>query len=679
MEIITRKSVAQILAKLIRYSLDKIGLNYFDSIYAQNQLIELFDIEVPAEIPEKFEGDLYRDIINPLCNFALQEKMIEDYEVERFKTKFMGFVTPSPSVVIDTFDKINAKEGIRSATAWLNELSVNTGYINQPLIDRNPHWDYPSENGDLVITINTARPEKDPKEIALSAKSKKIGYPKCMLCVENMGYSGRIDHPARQNLRYIPIALDDDSTWYMQFSPYRYFKEHCIFFNEKHQPMALGEESFARMVELLKNVPHYFIGSNAPLPIVGGSILAHDHYQGGAKEMPVFKASPKKQYTCKKFPELKFSIIDWYNSLIRIKGKDSGEVVKAMAYINDCWASYSDRTNEIFARTGDVQHNAITPIVRLERGELYADLFLRNNRTDAAHPFGIFHPTEELHHIKKEGIGVIEVMGTFILPGRLSSYIRQIFRYVVGTDKYDENELNNPNHPLYGFRDVIKVLVANYNKDSLDLAQRALMLYISKKCVEVLRATAVFKDTKQGNTGFYDFMKYMGMEEAEYSPNRAKKNQNFKYRDNNRKNYNNNSGYKSRNQANSEYQSANQSDENNTMSPSEVKVETNEVEEVNNVSVETQNSENAEQVAVTADAPKKRGRKPKAITENEDAENSEPKRLTADAPKKRGRKPKQDNENEVVENTSVPASENNEVAEEEPTKRKRGRPRKNPV
>lgn len=693
METITKESVAQIVSNLVRYGIDTLELNNYDGIYAYNQLIDLFKIDDPCEIPESFNGELYADIINPLCEYALQEKMIEKYEVERFKTKFMGYVMPSPSAVIDMFDTVHAKSGIRNATTWLFNLSVNSAYINLPLINKNYKWSFPGKEGDLIININTARPEKDPKEIALAAKTTAKNYPKCMLCVENLGYVGRINHPARQNLRYIPIPLDDDSVWCMQFSPYRYFNEHCIFFNAKHEPMTLGEKSFARMVELLKNVPHYFIGSNAPLPIVGGSILAHDHYQGGAKEMPEFKARPKMQFVHPQFPDVKFSIVNWYNSVIRIKSRDQQQFVKAITYVNDCWAKYSDSSNDIIAHT-TAQHNAITPVVRLERGEFYAELFLRNNRTDEAHPDGIFHPGTELHHIKKEGIGVIEVMGTFILPGRLASYIQQIRRYVAGVETYDEEQISNPEHPLYGFRKIIKLLMKTYNRETLAKADSSLLAYISQRCEDVLRATAVFKDTSEGFYGFIAFMKSMGMENADY-----KDNNNRRYQAQKKVEKDGNLSVENSQMMKSGRQELGVSEDNETHSVGDgnTQIDTPILVVGNDVNIDNVDNESSEEVKSeeieNVQTPKKRGRKPKAQTNTaeENATTVSDETNTADssnvpAPKKRGRKPKADkenisNENVVNNETALNNVENDETqpqeTSEEPTKRKRGRPKKN--
>lgn len=704
MELIQKEFVAQVLANLVRYGIDVLELNYLDGIYAHNQLIELFDIQEPCAIPESFSGELYANLLNPLCEYALQNKMIETHEVERFKAKIMGFVMPSPSAVIDKFDTVNASKGIRAATTWLFKLSTNSAYINLPLINKNMNWKYPAKDGDLVITINTARPEKDPKEIALAAQSKAVNYPNCLLCLENLGYTGRINHPARQNLRYIPIPLEDDSVWYLQFSPYRYFDEHCIFFNEKHAPMELGEKSFARMVELLRNVPHYFVGSNAPLPIVGGSILAHDHYQGGAKEMPEFRARPKMQFYHPNFPDVKFSIVNWYNSVIRIKSRNPEMFVKAMVYVNDSWATYSDPKNGILAHT-TAQHNAITPVVHLERGEYYAELFLRNNRTDEKHPYGIFHPTEELHHIKKEGIGVIEVMGTFILPGRLSNYLYQIRRYVSGVEKYNEAEIANPAHPLYGFRKVIKLLMTNYNKETLEKADKCLLMYISQKCEEVLRATAVFKSTSEGLYGFMGFMRAMGMENSEFRDNNNRKYQAQKRVERNQNLGIENTPYMREINKDSLSKTENKSGNIAVLVGDEEQLLKNIDNETNQNQV-VSNEENKDVVV-----PKKRGRKPKNESLNQSVENPESvESSTADitvvnveetatvVPKKRGRKPKSESQNQTQSDSENAETVNNEVSNvdssngegnvsnnesvqsesqtEEPVKRKRGRPRK---
>lgn len=516
MKLIDKESLATKLSQLIRYSLDNLDLDPLDALYAHNQLIELFGITDPFDVPDEFCGDLYADILTPLSDYALNKGMIDEFGVERFKTKIMGFVMPSPSQVVDYFDAVTVNDGIREATNWLYKLSANSTYLNEPLLNTNLQWKYEGSKGELIVNVNCARPEKDPKEIALAKAMPQTNYPKCMLCKENLGYAGRINHPARQTLRFIPVRLDDGSTWYMQFSPYRYFEQHCILFSDKHSPMALGESSFKRMLELVKNLPHYFVSSNAPLPIVGGSILSHDHYQGGAKVMTEFKSPVKKQFVHPDFPNVKFSITNWYNSVIRVKAKDEKQFVKAVTFINDAWADYTDEKCNIISHTGDTPHNAITPVFHLERGDCLAELFLRNNRTDDEHPYGIFHPTEDMHFIKKEGIGVIEVMGTFVLPGRIAKIFDQIKDIVSGKTKFDEKGLSDPTNPLHPYRFLIVKLLTSVDTTNPYNVEKELHDFVSDICEKVIKCTAVFKDDENGEAGFERFMYAIGCQKIDY-------------------------------------------------------------------------------------------------------------------------------------------------------------------
>lgn len=512
MELISKELLAVKVSQLIRYGIDKLELDTLDALYSHNQLIELFGITEPCDVPESFEQDLYQDLLTPITDYALHEGMIDEFGKERFKTKIMGYVMPSPSVVVDKFDKLVYSEGVREATNWFYNFCINSTYINQPLLDTNLFWSYEGTKGKLDINVNCARPEKDPKEIALAKAMPQTNYPKCMLCKENLGYAGRINHPARQTLRFIPIPLDSDGIWYMQYSPYRYFDQHCIMFAGKHKPMVSGEDCYERMVELLENIPHYFVSSNAPLPIVGGSILSHDHYQAGSKVMPEFKSPIKVQYTHKDFPGVKFSVLDWYNSVIRVKSKDKFEFIKAVSYINEMWENYTDEKCNIISHTGDTLHNAITPVFHLERGDCYAELFLRNNRTDEAHPYGIFHPTEDMHFIKKEGIGVIEVMGCFVLPGRLAKIFDQIKDIVYGRTKITKKALGDANNPLSPYASLIVKLLTEVDRSDPANVDNEIHNFVSDICEKVLRCTAVFMDDEDGNEGFARFMEYLGCE-----------------------------------------------------------------------------------------------------------------------------------------------------------------------
>ncbi len=510
MDFIAKDLVAKKIASLIRYAVEYLNLSTLDSIYAHNQLLELFEIDAPEEVPETFEGNIYSDILTPLTEYAFDEGIIDEVGKKLFPTKVMGLVTPAPSICVEEFDKDVADYGVRIASQNFYKFCERSTYINREQLNKNFTWTIKSVEGDLSATINVSRPEKDPKEIAAAKAAPQTGYPKCMLCAENLGYPGRANFPARQTLRYIPIPLADGSLWFMQYSPYNYFDQHCIFFSYDHKPMTLGEDSFARMVELLQNFPHYFIGSNAPLPIVGGSILAHDHYQGGAKVMPEFTHGVKRQYTHPSYPGVTFSIVDWYNSVVRIKTKDFKMGIKAVNNVNKAWAKFNAPNLNILSHTDDVQHNAITPVFRMERGYLVAELFLRNNRTDEAHPYGIFHPTEEYHHVKKEGIGVIEVMGCFVLPGKIATVIREISRLIRRDGKIDPKVLNDPNNMLYPYRDFLVRLISekqiNKNLDE----RKAMLNYLGDRCIKILKSTAVFKDDPQGQRGFNNFMRYMG-------------------------------------------------------------------------------------------------------------------------------------------------------------------------
>lgn len=515
MELISKELLALKISQLIRYGIDNLELDIMDGYYANNHLAELFGITEPVDIPPVFEEDLYNDLLTPIADYALHEGMIDEFGKERFKTKIMGYVMASPSFVLRRFDDIVGKRGIREATSWFYKFCTKSTYINQPLLDTNISWTYEGVKGKLDINVNCARPEKDPKEIALAKAMPQTNYPKCMLCKENLGYPGRINHPARQTLRYIPIPLENDGVWYMQFSPYRYFDQHCIMFDGQHRPMVSGYRSFERMLELLENIPHYFVSSNAPLPIVGGSILSHDHYQAGSKVMPELKSALKLQYFHNDFPGVKFSVLDWYNSVVRVKTKDKDEFIRAVSYINRKWEEYNDEKCNIISHTGDTLHNAITPVFHLERGDCYAELFLRNNRTDEEHPYGIFHPTEDMHFIKKEGIGVIEVMGCFVLPGRLAGIFEQIKDIVYGRTKITKKTLSDANNPLSPYGPLIVKLLTEVDKSDPANVDNAIHDFVSEICEKVLRCTAVFKDNEEGLAGFERFMEYLGCEPYE--------------------------------------------------------------------------------------------------------------------------------------------------------------------
>ncbi|MEG1536104.1 MAG: UDP-glucose--hexose-1-phosphate uridylyltransferase, partial [Clostridia bacterium] len=430
-------SIEQLKTKineLVAYAIDKLSLKPEDEYYTLNNLLDFFHCDAPAA-PIGEYGDFQTTIVDPIVEYAIAQNMTDDDHKLLFETKLLGMVTPPPSLVIEQFDNIATNKSVEKATDWLFDLSKNSNYVRMPDISKNIKWEHKGAFGKIGITINLSKPEKDPKQIALAKLQPKSGYPACMLCPTNVGFAGSLNHPARQTLRIIPIELNKE-IWYLQFSPYQYYDQHVIALAEEHRPMMVTPDAFARLLDFVDLFPHYFIGSNAALPIVGGSILTHDHYQGGSKVLPMFKVGARKHYSTKQFPMVDICIADWYNSVVRVSGKKRNEVYTVACNVLKAWFNWSDESVGVLSKTTE-QHNAITPIVRLDKGEYIFDLILRNNRTDEAHPFGIFHPEERLHNIKKEGIGIIEVMGLFILPGRLKSELEIIKQYLDGEKVLD--------------------------------------------------------------------------------------------------------------------------------------------------------------------------------------------------------------------------------------------------
>lgn len=497
---------------LLAYGRKYLSLSAVNVAWARNNLMYELHLDARSEDVDNCSKEL-SEIVEPLVQYAIENNIIEEGDAERFGTRLISMVMPTPQETADRFDAICYSDSSRTACDWLYELCQRTGYIPMKAIMRNPRWRFTGSHGDITVTINTAKPEKDPKEVAAAKAAPQTGYPKCMLCAENMGYYGRVGYPSRSTLRAIPLATETD-LWYMQYSPYSYFMHHCIFFNSQHKPMVLGEAAYSRILDFVRIFPNYFVGSNAPLPIVGGSILSHDHYQGGAKVHPMFSRYLRKRYTNPAYPSVKFGTVDWYNSVVRMRSRDRQALVKAVNYVSSMWNVYSDAEVGIICRTGDVPHNCVTPIFRMERGEFYAELILRNNRTDEQHPFGIFHPTEDMHHIKKEAIGIIEVLGTFILPGRLASEMNDVADILCGAVPFDEKSLSDPNNPIGKHKDMIVNILkeGGYLADK-DAANEAVRNYINNVCERILNCTAVFKNNEVGQAAFDKFMRSIGCTE----------------------------------------------------------------------------------------------------------------------------------------------------------------------
>lgn len=492
------------LRQLVDYAKDNLSLRAEDEAFVTNSLLSTLSLGAPAQQSAPY-GDFQSDIVDPIVEYAVQNGMAKDEERLLFETKLLGIVTPAPSSVVDKFDTIAANKGVKAATDWLFELSVNNNYIRKVDIQKNIKWEHVGKFGKIGITINLSKPEKDPKQIALAKLMPKTGYPSCLLCPENVGYAGNLNHPARQTLRIIPIKLGGED-WSIQYSPYQYYNEHIIALSNEHRPMLVNSDTLYRLLDFVDTFPHYFIGSNAALPIVGGSILTHDHYQGGSKVLPMFEAGIRKNYVGNKYKNVSISIADWYNSVVRVSGKNKFEVHEVASDILNCWANWTDESVNVICNTGE-QHNAVTPIARKEGGDYIIDMILRNNRTDEAHPYGIFHPEEKLHNIKKEGIGIIEVMGLFILPGRLKAELEVIKDYICGNKNIDFKELNDTENPMYKHAQTIIQLVNDHgdNRDRA-YADRVVTDYVNNACEQILECTAVFKNDEKGQTAFEKFI-----------------------------------------------------------------------------------------------------------------------------------------------------------------------------
>ena len=409
------------LSQLIEYAVRKNWLKDEDRVWASNRILEAlqadgFDGLVPAD------GELppIQEILDRLCRYAFEHGVIDGDSAtyfDLFDTKLMGLLIPRPSEITEEFYR-RYESSPEEATDWYYEFSGDTNYIRRDRIAKDRKWTVDTEYGTIDITINLSKPEKDPKAIAAAGKAKASGYPKCLLCAENEGYAGRLDHPARQNHRVIPISIGGKD-FFLQYIPYVYYNEHCIVFNKEHIPMHIDRQAFTNLLDFVTLFPHYFIGSNADLPIVGGSVLSHDHYQGGNYEFAMARAGVEKEFSVPGFEDVKAGIVKWPMSVIRISSKDKERLTDLAVLILDKWRAYDDESAFIFHETEGEQHSTVTPIAR-RRGEAYEmDLVLRNNITTEENPLGVFHPHADKHHIKKENIGLIEVMGLAVLPARL--------------------------------------------------------------------------------------------------------------------------------------------------------------------------------------------------------------------------------------------------------------------
>ena len=496
------------IERLLKFALKKEMISKWDVIPTRNALIDLLKIEEPfeGEVDENIEESAVK-ILENILDYAVEIGLIEEDTTtfrDLFNARIMGLLMPREGEVVKTFYDKYENESKEKATDWFYDLSKASNYIMTDRIAKNLWWPTTTEYGDLEITVNLSKPEKDPKEIAKAKLMKQSTYPKCLLCKENVGYAGRINHPARQNHRIIPMTLTNKE-WFLQYSPYVYYNEHCIVFSGEHEPMRLTRDSIERLVEFTEFLPHYFIGSNADLPIVGGSILTHDHYQGGRHEFPMEKACIEKYYESRKYEDVEIGTVQWPMSVVRIKGNDKNKVIDLAMEIFEAWKNYSDEENDIVAFSGDTPHNTVTPIARRKGEAFELDIVLRNNRTSKEHPDGIFHPHKELHHIKKETIGLIEVMGLAVLPGRLEKELDIIAKILCGEVIYNRLEAEN-NSEINKHIPWIERMLSETSLLTYDEAKELLKNEVGNIFANVLEDAGVFKRNEKGQAGLEKFL-----------------------------------------------------------------------------------------------------------------------------------------------------------------------------
>ncbi len=491
--------INQAIKNLTEYAVKSGLISTEDKIYCTNRLLEILGLDEYDEPVSITETDL-ENILGELLDFAAEKGLIDDNITERdlFDTKLMSAFLPRPSEVIKTFWEKYETSPV-DATDYYYKLSCDSDYIRRYRIKRDMKWVTSTEYGDIDITVNLSKPEKDPKAIAAAKNAKQSGYPKCLLCKENEGYAGRLNHPARQNHRIIPMVIND-TPWMMQYSPYVYYNEHCIVFNSEHTPMAINRATFRKLLDFVKIFPHYFVGSNADLPIVGGSILTHDHFQGGHYTFAMAKAPIETEIEFKGFENVKAGIVKWPMSVIRLSSKDDKALVELADKILLKWRGYSDEDAFIFAETEGTPHNTITPIARKNGENFELDLVLRNNITTNEHPMGVYHPHVELHHIKKENIGLIEVMGLAVLPARLKEEIKVLGEKIVAGEDLRTNEVTEKH------ADWAEEFLKNYNDVNANNVEEIIKAEIGKVFAKVLEHAGVYKRDENGMSAFLKFV-----------------------------------------------------------------------------------------------------------------------------------------------------------------------------
>jgi UDPglucose--hexose-1-phosphate uridylyltransferase len=504
---------------LLAFALDNQLIEPLDVIPSRNALLDLLRISQPSDlaVTEALPPTAV-PILERILDYAAETGILEHNHTtnrDLLDARIMGLLMPRASETSRKFWHIAHSDSIEAATDYFYRQSIASNYIRFNRIQNNPNWHTNTDYGQLEITVNLSRPEKTLQEIALLKHAPVSGYPKCLLCEENVGYSGRLNHPARQNHRVIPLTIEGQS-WFFQYSPYIYYNEHSIVINNEHVPMKIGPSTFRKLIAFVEQFPHYFIGSNADLPIVGGSILNHDHYQAGRHPFAMELARDEHTFSHPTNPNVLASIIQWPLSVVRLRSRDQQQLLAAANHMLEAWRAYSDLEHEIIAYSniGDtaIPHNTITPIARYnQQGEYELDMVLRNNRTDEQRPDGIFHPQQRLHHIKQENIGLIEVMGLAVLPGRLQQELQEIGQILIGATTVTASVTDDPSHPLHKHQLWIEDLISRYGTNQTsDRVELILQQEVGHKFMEVLLDAGVYKRDEHGSRGFYQFMLQLG-------------------------------------------------------------------------------------------------------------------------------------------------------------------------
>ena len=493
------------IKKLVQYGLEAGLICEGDRIYATNRLLEALHLDEYEEPVQEYRNVNLEETLRELLDYACEKGITENSVGYRdlLDTKLMDCLMPRPSEVTAKFWRLYEEQGARAATDYFYKLSQDSDYIRRYRVCKDQKWVAKTPYGDLDITINLSKPEKDPKAIAAAKLAKQGGYPKCLLCMENEGYAGRLNHLARNNHRIIRITVNE-SEWGFQYSPYVYYNEHCIVFNGQHTPMKIERAAFVKLFDFVKQFPHYFLGSNADLPIVGGSILSHDHFQGGHYTFAMAKAGMEQHFVMPGFEDVEAGIVYWPMSVLRLRGRDPERLIDLGDQVLQAWRGYTDEAAFVYAETDGEPHNTITPIARKKGEQFELDLVLRNNITTEEFPLGVYHPHQELHHIKKENIGLIEVMGLAVLPSRLKEELALLGEFIVEGKDIRSNEL------LEKHADWVEEFLPAYEKVTKENIEKILQDEVGKVFARVLEDAGVYKCTPQGRAAFGRFLESVG-------------------------------------------------------------------------------------------------------------------------------------------------------------------------